>query len=121
MGRRTTGTVDLTLDSLAELPSPARSCVYWELDATSASRAARNGAGALEKDIPGLAARYDLSPAQIKSAALTARYAALADRGRAIDIADLETAVQLELTKEGRSPASAEVRPIPRSRMTLRG
>lgn len=50
MGRRVTGTVDLTLDSLAELPSPARSCVYWELDATAASRAQANGAGALEKE-----------------------------------------------------------------------
>ena len=45
-----TGTVDLTLDSLAELPSAARSCVYWELDATAAARAAANSAGALEKE-----------------------------------------------------------------------
>jgi GNAT superfamily N-acetyltransferase len=45
-----TGTVDLTLDSLAELPSAARSCVHWELDATAATRAAANGAGALEKE-----------------------------------------------------------------------
>lgn len=79
------------------------------------------GAGALKKDVSSLATRYDLSPAQIKSAALTARYAALADRGRAMSVDDLETAVQLELTKEGRSMATADVRPIPRSRMTLRG
>jgi GNAT superfamily N-acetyltransferase len=45
-----TGAVDLTLDHLAELPSAARSCVYWELDATAATRAAANGAGALEKE-----------------------------------------------------------------------
>ena len=50
MGRRMTGTVDLTLDSLAEFPSAARSCVYWELDAAAASRAGANGAGALEKE-----------------------------------------------------------------------
>lgn len=51
MGRRMTGTVDLTLDSLAELPSAARSCVYWELDAAAASCAEAHGAGALEKEV----------------------------------------------------------------------
>jgi hypothetical protein len=34
-----TGAVDLTLATLAELPSAARSCVYWELDAAAAARA----------------------------------------------------------------------------------
>src|SRR5262249_34887572 len=48
--RRMTGTVDLTLDRLAELPSAARSCVYWELDTAATTRAAANGAGALEKE-----------------------------------------------------------------------
>lgn len=50
MGRRMTGAVDLTLATLAELPSAARSCVYWELDAAAAARAESNGAGALEKE-----------------------------------------------------------------------
>ena len=50
MGRRMTGAVDLTLDNLAELPPAVRSCVYWELDAPAATRAAANGAGALEKE-----------------------------------------------------------------------
>jgi len=45
-----TGTVDLTLDSLADFPPSARSCVYWELDATAAARAQANGAGALDKE-----------------------------------------------------------------------
>jgi GNAT superfamily N-acetyltransferase len=50
VGRRMTGAVDLTLDNLAELPPAVRSCVYWELDAPAATRAAANGAGALEKE-----------------------------------------------------------------------
>jgi hypothetical protein len=45
-----TGAVDLTLDNLAELPPAVRSCVYWELDAPAATRAAANGAGTLEKE-----------------------------------------------------------------------
>ena len=45
-----TGAVDLTLDNLAQLPPAVRSCVYWELDAPAATRAAANGAGALEKE-----------------------------------------------------------------------
>ena len=45
-----TSAVDRTLDNLAELPPAVRSCVYWELDAPAATRAAANSAGALEKE-----------------------------------------------------------------------
>jgi GNAT superfamily N-acetyltransferase len=51
VGRRIAGgAVDLTPDALAELPPPARACVFWELDAAAASRAAAAGAGVLEKE-----------------------------------------------------------------------
>jgi hypothetical protein len=75
---------------------------------------------ALEGGLEAPAARYDLSPAQIKSAALTARYAALADRDRAISADDIDAAARQELVKEGRSAPTAPT-PLLRPRMPVRG
>ncbi|SCX79634.1 ATP-binding protein [Nitrosospira sp. Nsp13] len=62
---------------------------------------------ALLATLDSLANSYDLSPAQIKSAALSARYAAL-ETGSTVTAAGLEAAAGAELTKEGRSvPVSA--------------
>ncbi len=52
-----------------------------------------------------LAAQHSLSPAQIKSAVLSARYAALAE-GRPMSESDLASGARRELAKEGRAPAS---------------
>jgi GNAT superfamily N-acetyltransferase len=46
-GRRLT---PLTLDNLAELTLPCRSCVNWELDTVAAKRASETGDAALEKE-----------------------------------------------------------------------
>jgi SpoVK/Ycf46/Vps4 family AAA+-type ATPase len=51
-----------------------------------------------------LASRYDLTPAQIKGAVLSARYTALAET-RDVELADLEDGAARELAKEGRSAA----------------
>ncbi len=67
-----------------------------------------------------LAERHDLSPAQIKSAVLSAAYAALAD-GRKPDFADFDQGAGAELVKEGRSPPPPAVTPIRRTRSALRG
>jgi AAA+ superfamily predicted ATPase len=67
-----------------------------------------------------LAARHDLSPAQIKSATLSANYTALAT-GRAITLADLDQGACAELIKEGRSVSPATITPLRRTRMTNRG
>lgn len=40
----------LTLDTLADLPDPCRSCVVWELDPVAARRAAEVGDTAFEKE-----------------------------------------------------------------------
>ncbi len=66
------------------------------------------GAAALDELKPAfveLAAAHGLSPAQIKSAVLTARYAALAAR-RAMTPADLAAGARRELVKEGRKGAA---------------
>ncbi|MBL1066126.1 GNAT family N-acetyltransferase [Streptomyces sp. 7-21] len=47
MGRRL---VPLSLDNLADLPSPCRSCVFWELDPVSGQEAERCGRSAQEKE-----------------------------------------------------------------------
>ncbi|GAA1272552.1 GNAT family N-acetyltransferase [Kitasatospora nipponensis] len=47
MGRRI---VPLTLDNLADLPEPCRSCVFWELDPVSGREAVEGGKAALEKE-----------------------------------------------------------------------
>ena len=57
-----------------------------------------------------LAALHELSPAQIKSAALTAQYSAI-ECGRPIAAEDLNAAAQHELTKEGRSATVAGNQP----------
>jgi GNAT superfamily N-acetyltransferase len=46
-GRRLT---PLTLDNLAKLTMPCRSCVNWELDTVAAKRASETGDAALEKE-----------------------------------------------------------------------
>jgi hypothetical protein len=42
--------VNLTLDTLEDLPRPCRQCVYWELDPVSAERACSAGDTGLEKE-----------------------------------------------------------------------
>lgn len=42
--------VNITLDNLDELPSRCRSCVFWELDPVSRTRAEEVGDSALEKE-----------------------------------------------------------------------
>ncbi|GGK93339.1 GNAT family N-acetyltransferase [Mangrovihabitans endophyticus] len=42
--------VNLTLDTLEDLPRPCRECVYWELDPVSGDRACAAGDTALEKE-----------------------------------------------------------------------
>ena len=61
----------------------------------------------LSDAIEEIARTHDLSPAQIKGAALSALYSAL-HAGRAIEAGDLKAAAEHELTKEGRAmPATA--------------
>ena len=47
MARRVVG---ITLDNLDDLPSPCRSCVFWELDPVRRSRSEQAGSGVLEKE-----------------------------------------------------------------------
>jgi len=42
--------VNLTLDTLEDLPRPCRVCVYWELDPVAAQRACAAGDPGLEKE-----------------------------------------------------------------------
>ena len=42
--------VNLTLDTLEDLPRPCRQCVYWELDPVAAERACAAGDTGLEKE-----------------------------------------------------------------------
>ena len=42
--------VNLTLDTLEDIPRPCRQCVYWELDPVAAQRAHAAGAPDLEKE-----------------------------------------------------------------------
>ena len=42
--------VNLTLDTLEDLPRPCRACVFWELDPVAAERACAAGDPALEKE-----------------------------------------------------------------------
>ena len=42
--------VNLTLDTLEDLPSRCRQCVFWELDPVSAERACATGDPGLEKE-----------------------------------------------------------------------
>ena len=42
--------VNLTLDTLEDLPRPCRGCVYWELDPVAAERACASGDPGLEKE-----------------------------------------------------------------------
>lgn len=42
--------VNLTLDTLEDIPRPCRNCVYWELDPVSAQRACASGDPGLEKE-----------------------------------------------------------------------
>jgi len=74
---------------------------------------------ALAEDIERLAVRFDLSPAQIKGAVLSARYASLAAKSK-LRVADLEAGAARELAKEGRSPATC-AEPSARGRGGARG
>ena len=42
--------VNLTLDTLEDLPRPCRRCVFWELDPVAAERACATGDPGLEKE-----------------------------------------------------------------------
>ncbi|MDP9814941.1 GNAT family N-acetyltransferase [Spirilliplanes yamanashiensis] len=42
--------VNLTLDTLEDLPRPCRQCVYWELDPVASQRACASGDPGLEKE-----------------------------------------------------------------------
>ncbi|HLU43721.1 MAG TPA: GNAT family N-acetyltransferase [Natronosporangium sp.] len=42
--------VNLTLDTLADLPQPCRGCVFWELDPATAQRVCATGDPGLEKE-----------------------------------------------------------------------
>src|SRR3954468_21550587 len=42
--------VNLTLDTLEDLPRPCRQCVFWELDPVAAERACTSGDPGLEKE-----------------------------------------------------------------------
>jgi len=77
-------------------PGPAERHRLWDLTLAilGVPRVVR------EKLVPRVAAAHELTPAQIKGAALTAAYRADADRGITAD--DVERATRLELQKEGR-------------------
>ena len=64
----------------------------------------------LARQIGKIAETHDLSPAQIKGAALSALYSAL-HAGRAIDAGDLKAAAEQELTKEGRAMPAGTAKP----------
>jgi hypothetical protein len=67
-----------------------------------------------------LAGRYELSPAQIKGAVLSARYGALAEM-REVELADLDEGASRELAKEGRSAAPRAEPPARRARILTHG
>jgi len=58
-------------------------------------------ANARRKLVPSLAAAHDMTPAQIKGAAITASYRALA-RGTAVSGQDVEEGIRFEFQKEGK-------------------
>lgn len=64
----------------------------------------------LSEAIDKLAATHDLSPAQIKGAALSALYSALHE-DRTIEAGDLTAATKQELTKEGRTAPASTAKP----------
>lgn len=101
-----------------EFPRPlaAERARIWTL----ALAALGSGLATRAETVEQLAQRHDLSPAQIKGAALSASYAALA-AGRALTLADLEAGATAELVKEGRSAGSAAVAPIRPGRAVIRG
>jgi SpoVK/Ycf46/Vps4 family AAA+-type ATPase len=77
-------------------PGPAERQRLWDL--TLATLGVRRRLR--QELVPKVAAAYELTPAQIKGAALTAAYRADADGGITAD--DVERAARLELQKEGR-------------------
>jgi len=64
----------------------------------------------LQKALQKLARDHDLSPAQIKGAALSALYSALHEE-RSIETRDLNAATRQELAKEGRSAPASKAKP----------
>jgi hypothetical protein len=67
-----------------------------------------------------LADRFDLSPAQIKGAVLSASYSAL-EGGRDLAEADLEAGATSELIKEGRAASNLALATIRPGRTAIRG
>jgi hypothetical protein len=70
---------------------------------------------ALDEAVGQVATRFDLSPAQINGAVLSARYAAMAE-DREVAAADLEGGAAREFAKEGRSAAARPESPARRLR-----
>jgi hypothetical protein len=88
-------------------PGPAERRHLWAVMLAALGVAPAPLAATLDR----LAETHDLSPAQIKGAALSARYTALAEE-RAMTAGDLEDGATRELAKEGRAaPARAGVTP----------
>jgi len=101
------------LRHVVEFPRPgaAERLRLWRTMLTALGAAATD----LEADLARLATTHELSPAQIKSAALSARYAALAET-REIRVSDIEAAAASELVKEGRAAPPTPTlprRPVP--------
>src|SRR5205807_2155835 len=97
-------------------PGPVERRHLWRVMLTALGIASEP----LPTTVDRLAETHDLSPAQIKGAALSAHYTALA-AGRAIAAADLEEGAGREMTKEGRAaPPNTETLPR-RARSNLNG
>jgi SpoVK/Ycf46/Vps4 family AAA+-type ATPase len=78
-------------------PSQKEAERMWE----NMLRVAGLSAKARHKLIPSLAAAHDMTPAQIKGAAITAAYRALA-RGEPVKPADVEEGIRFEFQKDGK-------------------
>ncbi len=101
------------LRHIVEFPMPGpveRRDLWLKLLATAGADTA-----ALSPVVEDLAQTHESSPAQIKSAVLTARYAAIGE-DRAIAAADLEGALKREFAKEGRTVPAAQPKPPRRTR-----
>jgi ATPase family associated with various cellular activities (AAA) len=97
-------------------PAPAQRATVWRL----ALAALGSDPAAMADDVQTLAERHDLSPAQIKGAVLSARYAALA-ANRKLVADDLDAGACAELLKEGRAASPSPVIPLRRGKMVMRG
>ncbi len=111
--RRIRHTVDF------DRPRAAERERVWRLAVTALGAAALDTDTALAA-LAALAERHDLTPAQIKSAALRARYTAH-ESDRAMTLDDLVDGAASELVKEGRTVLVDAVTPLRRPRTALRG